>query len=159
MLSSSIEGGIFGEVEVKAASPKKFCINRSSIEGGIFGNEIAQKPGTAGSQRTDSSISGGIFGGGAYETDAAAMPKPVMAKLDIEKMAIAGMVAGTKTPRENFSPFDSQSQPLAPLPSARSNPNVSSVEGGIFGASIPTPTKALNRIDRNKSSIKGGIFG
>ena len=95
MLSSSIEGGIFGEVEVKAASPKKFCINRSSIEGGIFGNEIAQKPGTAGSQRTDSSITGGIFGGGAYETDAAAMPKPAMAKLDIEKMAVAGMVAGT----------------------------------------------------------------
>ena len=76
------------------------------------------------------------------------------APIDESKVAGAPLVRG-----ENFSLFKEGAAPLAPLPSARSNPNASSIPGGIFGGT-PLPVKpAVARGNPNASSVEGGIFG
>ena len=51
-------------------------------------------------------------------------------------------------------PVDDYSEPLK---SARSDPNRSSIQGGIFGTGDMMQSKV--RADPNRSSIQGGIFG
>lgn len=131
-------------------------INVSSVEGGIFGGG-AQAPAEPRVGVTKSSIAGGIFGDqNPYaQSDPTANPTKQFAPAPIDESKVAGAPLARG---ENFSLFKEGAAPLAPLPSARSNPNASSVEGGIFGppqAHKPT----IVRSNPNASSIQGGIFG
>jgi len=154
--SSSIEGGIFGEPTSKQAPPNAQNINRSSVEGGIFGG-YTDAPASRRVGVTKSSVEGGIFSGGAYAADSKGVaPANIPKVAPIDSSRVAGQAMPMK---ENFSLFSGEgAAPLQPLPSARSNPNAPSVEGGIFGA--PTMQKpAISRSNPNASSIEGGIFG
>ena len=79
-----------------------------------------------------------------------------MPKVAVEALGVAG-AANAKSNAINLT-WDDNGAPLQPLPSARSNPNASSIEGGIFG-SAPMASKPGARSNPNASSIPGGIFG
>jgi len=147
--SSSIEGGIFAEVPITQQQQPRAHTNYSSIQGGIFGTDDSSRPVTPRNAITKSSIEGGVFGGqpvpnenmGPQRTKAVAM-KPEH---------VAGMPARTLDTVPNDY--------AAPLNSARSDPNKSSIQGGIFGSSNQGPAKFVPRSNPNASSIEGGIFG
>jgi len=153
---SSVTGGIFGGPTSQAPPPP-----RTSTVGGIFAAPESQAPASQNTNMTKSSVEGGIFGGYNH------VEQPVVRAPPTPRSSVESMgVAGAPMPKsEGFSLFDAASkptapaEPLAPLNSARSNPNASSVEGGIFN-SAPPPTKAsIERKNPNASSIPGGIFG
>ena len=172
--------GIFGEPMISAPPPprssrpspfeqmsaappsapaNKQNINTSSLPGGIFGgSEPAQ------SERrenvTKSSIEGGIFGGNNPYAYAEPTANPTKASA-LTSVIDPNMAAGQAMPTgEGFSLFaGGAAAPLAPAPSSRSNPNRSSVEGGIFGAPTTMHKPQIQRANPNSSSIEGGIFG
>lgn len=153
--ASSVQGGIFAEpapAPTNAAPTRN--MTKSSVEGGIFGAPQVAPPPTA-SKMTASGVEGGIFGGYGHKEPSfrfAAQPAPV----PTEERPVAG-AAIIKGPALTFD--ESAPAPLQPLKSARSNPNESSIQGGIFG-SAPLPHKpAVARGNPNASSIEGGIFG
>jgi len=80
-----------------------------------------------------------------------------VSKAPIESLAVAG-AANAKGNAINLT-WDENGAPLQPLPSARSNPNASSIEGGIFGSAPVAKGAAVARSNPNASSIPGGIFG
>ena len=98
----------------------------------------------------------GIFGGyGHVEPSVRHAPAPTPIANEDRPTAGQAIVKG-----EAFT-FEGEGQPapLQPLPSARSNPNASSISGGIFGHG-PLPQKPpVARSNPNVSSIAGGIFG
>jgi len=153
--SSSIEGGIFGENSVRATPLPKAHASYSSIEGGIFG-EPAARPITPRESITKSSIEGGVFGGQPAEAEN--MIPTARAKCSMDAPS-KEHVAGFKAKEAPY--FEERPQ------SARSDPNRSSVQGGIFGAQPGEPigedgrdrATSYARSDPNRSSIKGGIFG
>lgn len=124
--------GIFGTTDYAQHQPRKNNINQPSQ-------------------------AGGVFGGGAYEADAPKQRVAPVQRLPVEQLHVAGQASA---PASKANLFDEMaSPPLAPLASARVNPNASSVQGGIFGAAAPTPTKGVPRSNPNASSVQGGIFG
>jgi len=147
--SSSIEGGIFAEVTVTQQQLPRAHTNFSSIQGGIFGTDDAARPVTPRNAITKSSIEGGVFGGQPVANENAGLQRQKAAPVKHEHTA--GMPART---------IDTASREYAaPLNSARSDPNKSSIQGGIFGGSQATPAKSVPRSNPNASSIEGGIFG
>uniref|UniRef100_A0A7S3B354 Uncharacterized protein n=1 Tax=Haptolina ericina TaxID=156174 RepID=A0A7S3B354_9EUKA len=117
--SSSIEGGIFAEVAVTQPPPRRAHASHSSIEGGIFGNDSSSRPVTPRNAITKSSIEGGVFAGQPIEVENM-IPRAVKPTA-VVKEHTAGMIS---------RPVDDYSEPLK---SARSDPNRSSIQGGIFG--------------------------
>ena len=79
----------------------------------------------------------------------------VTPRQNVETMSMAG----APIERNAAFEFNDASAPLQALPSARSNPNASSIQGGIFGLEPVKHNPALKRNDPNQSSIQGGIFG
>lgn len=174
---SSIEGGIFGTTPATQAVPPQRNVdnvlagsehapattprdvrtngnNASSIDGGIFGQSTNVHY-TPRNHVTNSSIAGGIFGGAsAYNVDDARDRSTVVP--DRTSLPAAGVQIPTSA---GFSLADNVSSPLQPLQSARANPNVSSIEGGIFGPGRPAQKPGIQRNNPNASSITGGIFG
>lgn len=147
--SSSIEGGIFGENPVVQAPLPKAHTSYSSIEGGIFG-EPGARPITPRDSITKSSIKGGLFGSNAEAENKAPIARDARAGVKVVKEHVAGFK------KEASEPFTN------PPTAARSDPNRSSVHGGIFGtttASMAAPPVPSARADPNRSSIQGGIFG
>ena len=175
--ASSIEGGIFAEPVIKAnaampsnpnapsqvggifgaqAAPapvQRTNVTKSSVDGGIFGSAPAQQV-VPTNRVSNSSIEGGIFGGYNHvEAPVSHMPVP---KVPVEALGVAGSAVTRQAP---VSLGWEDNAPLAPLPSARSNPNAPSQAGGIFGSGPPPQKQAIARHNPNQSSIQGGIFG
>lgn len=184
---SSIEGGIFGgpsaaEVKMNEAQPAWLKVTGTE-SGGIFGAPVNAAVTSHPGRGTKSSIEGGIFGGeSAYQ----APPAHVTPRLPIEKAA-SGTFQPEATHATPRMPVDTAVMPdvnaagagmatvksvslslawnenaapqmQAPL-SARFNPNVSSIQGGIFGGDSYASRPMSARRDPNASSIQGGIFG
>ena len=152
---SSVQGGIFG-APVAPAPDKREAVTKSSVQGGIFAEPVQNAPNVARTGVTNSSVEGGIFGGYNH-VEAPVSHAPAVPKRPVESLGVAGAI-NPKSDAVSLS-WSEQAAPLQPLPSARSNPNASSIQGGIFG-SAPLPAKAnIARHDPNASSIQGGIFG
>jgi hypothetical protein len=152
-----VRAGIFGEAEPTSAPVVTSQKNSSSVSGGIFGEAEARPSTAARTDMTKSSVVGGIFSGDSvYATEEPTSARRAPAVIDASR--IAG--AATK-PSESFSLFagEGAAAPLAPLNSARSNKNGSSIEGGIFGGPKVMTKPAIQRNNPNASSIEGGIFG
>jgi len=145
--SATRSTGIFAEVPITAQAAPKAHASYSSIEGGIFGGP-ASRPITPRESITKSGIEGGVFGGqpvnAENELPRARAKTPVVAKEH---------TAGVATRKEMGV------APAPPLNSARSDPNRSSIQGGIFGAGSMAPPSPRVRSNPNQSSIQGGIFG
>jgi hypothetical protein len=151
--------GIFGNDAPAAVPARQVGVSASSLEGGIFG-AAPERPTTASRESvTKSGIVGGIFGGGAYAADESEpLRSHRTAKPEIDASRVAGMAQ--KESEHVASIFGGEAaMPLAPLTSARANPNASSVEGGIFGQTPTMVKPAIARHNPNASSIEGGIFG
>lgn len=170
--SSSIEGGIFGGPTAGQAAPPprardngifgapvqnapdtRNAVTKSSVEGGIFSEPMAKAPDSARNGVTKSSIEGGIFGGYAHaEAPVNRAPAPKLDNLG---------TAGTKSVKGSGIDlsWNQENAGLQPLPSARSNPNASSIDGGIFGSAPAAQGRGVSRGNPNASSIEGGIFG
>jgi hypothetical protein len=154
MTGSSIEGGIFGAGPAPAPRAQKQGITDSSLAGGLFAEPACPSVNEPRSAVTKSSVPGGIFNGSG---DTAA-PRQHAPKAEIDQSRVAGRALPQKG--EAFSLFTGEgTAPLAPLPSARSNPNASSVEGGIFGPPTAQKPMGINRSNPNQPSQAGGIFG
>jgi len=143
-------GGIFAAPAAveQPAAPREPTSN-------VFSDASAAPDTARRSAMTKSSVDGGIFGGYNH------VEAPVVRAPPTPRDSSA--VAGAPMPKkEAFSLFDGDAkptEPLAPCLSARSNPNASSVAGGIFN-STPLMHKApIERKNPNASSIPGGIFG
>jgi len=121
----------------------------------VFSDAPAQPDTARRSAMTKSSIDGGIFGG--YDHVEAPVVRAPPTPRD------SSAVAGAPMPKkESFSLFDAgakPTEPLAPCLSARSNPNASSIAGGIFNPTPVTHKAPIERKNPNASSIPGGIFG
>jgi len=156
MTGSSIEGGIFGDGSAPAPRAVKQGITDSSLEGGVFGAPTSNGAAAPRTGVTKSSVDGGIFGGNnPYAvSEPTAYSRPAVPQIDADRVAGQAL-----PPTESFSLFAGAPAPLAPLPSARSNPNAPSVEGGIFGAPRAAQKPQIARANPNASSIQGGIFG
>ena len=150
---SSVQGGIFG-APVAPAPDTRSAVTKSGIAGGIFGTDAPTAPNT-GTGVTKSSVEGGIFG--HHQHVEPSVSHAFVPKVPVEDLGAAGNpVAKSDSVSLTWGESD---MPLQPLPSARSNPNASSIAGGIFG-SAPMATKpAVARQNPNASSIQGGIFG
>ena len=107
-------------------------MTKSSVTGGIFGAPDKAAPPTT-DNMTKSSVDGGIFGGYGHVEPGKRFAAPAPKVAISEDMASAGQAMPKP---QNFSLFEGEGQPLPaalqPLPSARSNPNKSSISGGIF---------------------------
>ena len=90
------------------------------------------------SQAVKDSVGQTLFGSGEWSKPDA--PKP---RLDPNLQAAAGAMK--------------EASPERPM-TARSNPNKSSIEGGIFGSGPADAARPVLR-NRNASSVAGGIFG
>lgn len=145
--------GIFG-APVEQATPVRSAITGSGISGGIFAEPEIKQPNSARKNVNNSSVDGGIFGGYSHvEAPVVRAPKGPVAGT-----GAAGM-AQVKGDSVEMTWDETPQAALQPLASARSNPNRSSIQGGIFGAG-PAPVKAsVARSNPNASSIQGGIFG
>jgi hypothetical protein len=94
-----------------------------------------------------------IFGGYAHaEAPVNRAPAPKLDNLG---------TAGTKSVKGSGIDlsWNQENAGLQPLPSARSNPNASSIDGGIFGSAPAAQGRGVSRGNPNASSIEGGIFG
>ena len=94
---------------------------------------------------TASSVDGGVFGGQVWKEKENARSRGAV---PIAKDHVAGVPL--KRDGEAY---------VAPLVSARGDPNRSSIEGGIFSHGAPTPQRNVPRGNPNRSSVEGGIFG
>jgi len=144
MNNSSIAGGIFGEgASAAPADCKVHRTNQSSVEGGIFCADpmVRQSRPTLTPRGT---VGTEIFGGQNAGWASADAPKP---RLDPTKCE----AAGAKRADESVA----VERPM----SARSDPNRSSIDGGIFGHAGSSRGQSGGRADPNRSSVPGGIFG
>lgn len=153
---SSVEGGIFSAPAHVAPNESRGGMTRSSVQGGIFAAPEQSRPGSAVSRgMTKSSVDGGIFGGYNH-VEAPVSHAPRVPKLDNGSLGAAGQAQPLSKP-VNLT-WSEEAAPLQPLPSARSNPNASSIQGGIFGGAMANKPQSARR-NPNESSIQGGIFG
>ena len=123
---------------------------------GIFGDTQGQQATPRTSQMTSSSLAGGIF------NDCSLSHRPSTAKPQKVKLDPAAMPeAGTVIKADDKDGLFRDDTALQPLMSACANPNLASVEGGVFAKGAPTPQKSSRggMINRNASSVQGGIFG
>ena len=152
---SSVQGGIFG-APVAPAPDKREAVTKSSVMGGIFAEPMQNAPNMARNVVTNSSVEGGIFGGYNH-VEAPISHAPAVQKRPVESLGVAGAI-NPKSDAVSLS-WSEEANVLQPLPSARSNPNASSIQGGIFGSTPVAAKPAMTRHDPNASSIQGGIFG
>ena len=149
--------GIFG-APVAPPPDTRTAVTKSGIEGGIFGAPEMKRPTSSGGRHvTDSSVEGGAPSLCPRQTLGAASPHPPAPcppagvfggynhvepavsharapKLDSESLGAAGSSV-EKSEAVSLS-WSQDAAPLQPLPSARSNPNASSIQGGACARPI-----------------------